>query len=105
MISADIDFERNMKVNTSQKVYLQNRINKSRLIKFVTDDMQSAGITVKQHIADADQLIVSTVLSLDDQQESPVIVIANYTDIFVMLSSLSNREGSVLMLDTNKVVY
>ena len=104
MKSAVIAFERSMKVTTAQRVFLQNRKNKSRLIKFITDDMNAAGITVKQATGDADQLIVSTALSLADQQESPVIVIATDTDILSSLVDLANPQGNIFMLDSNKPI-
>ena len=60
---SDILFEYKMKTTTSQKSFLQNQKNKSRLITYLTPELQNCDIQVKQHHADADPLVIKTALS------------------------------------------
>ena len=96
--SADILFERNMKVTCNANAFLHNKNNKARLIEFISEDLQSNQFTVKQHSGDADSLIVSTALSTEDERKQPVVVVANDTDILVMLVCLSRSNGNIHLL-------
>ena len=51
-----------MHTTTTQADFLENKRNKSRLIKALCNCFQEAGIHVKQAHADADRLIVTTAL-------------------------------------------
>ena len=97
LASSDIIFERTMKVTMPQKAFLHNARNKSRLIKFLMDDLERNRINVAQHRGDADSLIVSTALALCDQ-EKPLIVVATDTDILVMLISQAPLGANIYML-------
>ena len=97
LASSEILFERSMKVTTPQKPFLQNTKNKSRFIKFLMEDLARNGIKVEQHVGDADSLIVSTALLLQNQAK-PVIVVGTDTDILVMLISIAPHNANIYML-------
>ena len=67
--SADILFERNMKVTCNPIAFLHNKNIKDRLIEFISKDLQSNQFTVNQHVGDADTLLVSTALSMEDEKK------------------------------------
>ena len=74
-ISADILFECDMKTTITQKAFLANSKNKARLIDKLRTELQHAGVIVKQDTADADQLIVSTAMTLAQTERMPVVVV------------------------------
>ena len=82
--SADIDVAGHIKTTVSQAAFLGNPYNKQGLINALIDDLQAAGIVVKQAIGDADTLIVSTALHYASESQ-PTVVIGTDTDLLVML--------------------
>ena len=73
-----------MKTTIIHKALLANSNNKDRLIDKLTTELLPTGVLVKQDPADADQLIVSTALTLAQTDRKLVIVVATYTDLLVM---------------------
>ena len=96
--SSDIIFDENMQTTTTQAAFLANSSNKKRLISMLSEKMREAGIYVKQAEADADAMIVATVLSLAESQELPVTLVGTDTDLLVMLVAQTNPSASVYML-------
>lgn len=97
-MSSEILFEPGMTATTRQTSFLSNSKNKSRLIRYLTDDLRASGITVTQHKGDADPVIVSTALDLDDKSDDPVVVVATDTDILVLLVSESPLDNNIHLL-------
>ena len=91
-LSADIQFEGDMKTTTTQKTSLVNSKNKARLIDKLTTYLRRAGVLVKQDPADDDHLIVSTTLTLAQTERKPVFVVDTDTDLLVMLIYRSSSE-------------
>ena len=98
--SPDILFKYNMKTTTSQKSFLQNQKNKSRLITYLTPELQKCDIQVKQHHADADPLVIKTVLSTASVSDRPIVVVATDTDILVMLVTLAPTDLNIQFLSS-----
>lgn len=84
-VSPDIIFELDMKVSTSQSLFLNNRQNKARLITMLMVKMENSGVLCSQAPADADYLISNTALASATVQDRPVILVGNDTDLLVML--------------------
>ena len=78
--------------------------NKARLTEFISKDLQSKQFTAKQHVADADTLLVSTALSMEDERKQPVAVVANNTDILVMRVCLSRSNGNIHLLHSHSPI-
>ena len=84
MSSPEFIIRRDSKLTVSQQSFLTNSSNKSGLLKLLITQLLIAGHTVKQADADADKLIVETVLQAAREGRS-VTVFANDTDVIVML--------------------
>ena len=93
-----------MKVTCNPIAFLHNKNNKYRLIEFISMDFQSNKFTVKQHTGDADTLIISTALLMEDEKKQPVVVVANDTDILVMLVCLSRSNGNIQLLHSHNPI-
>ncbi len=87
-----------MKVTTPQKEFLANSENKARLIEKLMEHFQIRGLNVKQSIADADYLIVSTAMCTAQTKCLPVVVVATDTDLLVMLVSQATSDMDIYML-------
>ena len=88
-------FECDTKAATTHKTFLANRKNKARLIDKLTRELERAGVLMKQDPADADHLIVSTVLNLAQAERKPVVVVCTDTDLLVMLISESSSDMDI----------
>ena len=93
-----------MKTTTSQKSFLQNQKNKSRLITYLTPEFQKCDIQVKQHHADADPLVVKTALSTASVSDRPIVVVATDTDILVILVTLAPTDLNIQFLSSRNPV-
>ena len=81
---ANMNIQLNTSLTVSQKVFLSNDANKAGLIKLLTPHLESADHTVKQAVADADTMIVSTTIDIASTGKS-VLLFANDTDVILML--------------------
>ena len=97
-ITADILLECAMKTTIIHKALLANSNNKYRLIDKLTTELLPTCVLVKQDPADADQLIVSTALTLAQTDRKLVIVVATYTDLLVMFIYQSPSDMDIYML-------
>ncbi len=95
--SADIMFTSSMHTTTTQGEFLGNKANKSRLIDAITIKLHQAGVTVKQAVADADTLIVTTALD-KAKCGSKVVVVGTDTDLLVMLVARASSAMKLFML-------
>ena len=80
----DVVIEEERTAYFDQSTFLANEHNKKCFIDFLTSSLQKAGHTVQQAHDDADTLIVQTALEYAKLRQ-PVIVVANDTDILVLL--------------------
>ena len=85
----EIEVTGNNKVMTSKAKFLSNSQNKNGLIKLIIGACQEIGIAGEQAISDADTLI--TKRAIESSSEGAVNVIANDTDILILL--LYHRES------------
>jgi len=72
--------------------------NKDRLITNLMTKFHSLGLTIKQSIADADWLIVSTAMSVAGSENSPVVVVGTDTDLLVMMIAQATPIMDLYML-------
>jgi 5'-3' exonuclease len=80
----DIVFDESMPVYSNQSAFLANECNKKIFVTFLIHHLQAAGCIVYQAKNDADTLIVNTALQIAKQNQ-PVTVVANDTDVLVLL--------------------
>ena len=90
-------FDLNLVVSTSQSDFLSNSRNKAMLIKVLSQQLHSHGLTVLQAAIDADALIVMTARKLADNSRS-VTVVASDTDILAMLAVRTQPEQNILII-------
>lgn len=83
-LSPDVAFNPQMQVYRNQTAFLSNSNNKSKLVTALMSHLEGCGFTVDQAPDDADTLVVKTALQLA-LSGSTVTVVANDTDILVML--------------------
>ena len=61
--------------------------------------LEAKGVTVKQSIADADWLIISTAMDTGRlENDVPVVAVGAYTDLLVMLVGQATTDMDVYML-------
>ena len=82
-----------------QDTLLSNKQNKIRFIKYLIEYLRNANITVIQAENDADLLIVKTASQITNK--IPVMV-ADNSDILVLLSALIPEEREMCMLKLGK---
>ena len=88
--SRDITIREDNEVPYSRERFLANTHNKTQLISFISDNLTEDGQRVYVCKGDADTKIVST--ALDIAKNSPAIVVADDTDVAVMLLYHWNEE-------------
>ena len=81
--AANITVTKDGNVSSTREVFLRNGQNKQRFITILTECLKDAGNTVYQSESDADVLIVAK--ALEHAAEGPVVVVAEDTDILVLL--------------------
>ncbi|KAJ8875534.1 hypothetical protein PR048_023429 [Dryococelus australis] len=97
MCSRNIELDRSTAVRTSQRDFLKNTHNKEQLIRLLIESFEHAGLVVIQAPADADTLIVETALR-NYPVNKQVVVLANDTDIIIVLIARSNENTSISIL-------
>ena len=95
--SREVLIEDNIQVSMSHQEFLGNTANKVRFIALLTAHLEGAGCEAHHASADADRLIVLTALYVADTCAASVLVGEN-TDIFIMLTGLSNPEKDIKRL-------
>lgn len=100
--SVNLKVEESLPSTTSQEEFLGNASNKMQLISLLSSKLEVAGISVLQATADADVLVVTTAISQTREVES-VVVVANDTDILVLLIALANNNHAIYMLEPGNV--
>lgn len=81
--SPDFVFDENKPCISSQAAFLANESNKKSFVDVLICKLKIAGHRIQQALHDADTLIVKT--SLEIAHHNPVIVVANDTDVLVLL--------------------
>ena len=97
MVSPDFKIREETILTVSQQSFLTNSNNKNSLLKLLIPRLLSEGHTVKQAEADADTMIVKTVLEAAREGKS-VTVFANDTDVIVMLLHHWNSSMSLILV-------
>ena len=83
--SPDVDVKEDLIVPFTQEKFLSNTNNKVQLIKMLSQYLKDDGNKVINCSSDADSTISYTALDLATTGEKEVVLIADDTDIFVML--------------------
>lgn len=88
-----------MQNNVPQAKFLSNSHNKTRLIQYLVAEFRAADMQVRQAEDDADVLIVETALSIPS---GTAVIVANDTDIAVLIVGLTPPNREVFMLKMAK---
>lgn len=84
-VSLDLSVTTELTVSCDRDVFLANEKNKGALIKMISTELTSHKIVVHQAKYDGDTLIVKTAIDLVKSVNNPVVVVAQDTDILVLL--------------------
>ena len=87
-----------MLLKLAQEKFLHNNKNKSNPMKMLRTKLIESGINSVQCLADADRTIVTTAIELAKDISEKVVIVAEDTDILVLLAALtpSNVERFLL---------
>ena len=69
----------------SQKAFLKNSKNKAKFIELLSRHLANDGRDIRNSKGDADTLVVSAAIQYTKKQDNEVVVLANDTDILVLL--------------------
>ncbi len=84
-VSQDLRVTPELTISCDREVFLENEKNKGALIMIMSAEMANQNILVCQAKNDADTLIVKTAMDLVTSVNTPVVVVAQDTDILVLL--------------------
>ena len=84
-VSQDLRVTPELTISCDREVFLANEKNKGALIMIMSAEMANQNILVCQAKDDADTLIVKTAMDLVTSVNTPVVVVAQDTDILVLL--------------------
>lgn len=84
-VSPDMRVTPELTISCDREVFLANEKNKGALIMMISAEMASHNITVRQAKDDGDTLIVRSAMDLVASVKSPVVVVAQDTDILILL--------------------
>ena len=106
-ISPAVVFDDSTPVINSQRYVLANLSNKARLISTIIDSLTLKGVPSCQSQGDADYLISSIALAHAENMTCPVVLVAKYTDLLVMLLHDSKTENVFMQYDKdhNIIIY
>ncbi|XP_071642214.1 uncharacterized protein [Temnothorax longispinosus] len=91
---ADVTFTEDMVATMNQAKFLSNDKNKSRLIKYLSKHLETAGIAVKQADHDADRLIVTTAIA-ESIQHDKVVIVGEDVDLAVLMIGLTPVDRNI----------
>ena len=98
-VSADLNIAPNMLISCDRDMFfLVYENNKKFLVELLSMKMTQNKIVVYHAKEDADTLIVLTTISIVDKDGIPVIVVAQDTDILVILCSYHPQDRVSLLL-------
>ena len=103
-VSLDLSVTTELTVSCDREVFLANEKNKGALIKMISTELTSHKIVVHQAKDDGDTLIVKTAIDLVKSVNTPVVVVAQDTDILVLLCYHSVGQVTVLICTYNQTV-
>ena len=83
-VSLDMRVTPELTISCDREVFLANEKNKGALITIISAEMASHNITVRQAKDDGDTLIVRSAIDLVASVKSPVVVVAQDTDILIL---------------------
>lgn len=96
--SVDLMIKGHIISTTTQEEFLGNTKNKTQLISLLSDRLNESGITTRQAENDADQLVVTTAVSLA-KDFSHVIISSADTDVLVLAIALFNNTNCSLFVE------
>ena len=83
-----------MVATMNQAKFLSNDKNKSRLIKYLSKHLETAGIAIKQADHDADRLIVTTAI-YESIQHDKVVIVGENVDLAVLMIGLTPADRNI----------
>ncbi|KAJ8729647.1 hypothetical protein PYW08_001228 [Mythimna loreyi] len=100
--SVDVIVEESMPSTTTPEKFLSNGKNKAQLINLLKSKLLNVGYQVKQHMEDADTLIVYTALEESANYET-VIIVGEDVDLLVILTGVAQeRHKNVYLMKPGK---
>lgn len=96
--SRDIKFNESMPLTISQEKFLLNSKNKNNLIKLLKNKFSEVGIVSRQCDGDADRTIVTTAIELAQNLNRKVVIVAEDTDVLVLLTALTPNNLHIFFL-------
>ena len=93
---AKVHFTEDMACNNKKQLFLSNKSNKQNFINLLGIKLQASGCTVIHGEEDADRLIVET--AVESQLNHPTIVIADDTDVLILLIHYAPTSSQGLFL-------
>jgi hypothetical protein len=95
----DIDVREHNPVYSNQSAFLMNSANKQAFVFMLARHLQMQNYDVQHAVDDADTLIVRVAIELATKQESTVVVVADDTDVLVLLLyHFSNEMSDIYMM-------
>ena len=89
----------------SQKAFLKNSKNKAKFSELLSKHLPNDGHGIWNSKSDADTLIVSTAIQYTKKQDNEVVVVANDTDILVLLIYHLQKSMKLFMYSSYKKVW
>lgn len=91
-----------MTATLSQYKFLNNVNNKSRLIRLLTEKLESFSIAVKHAKDDADDLIVETALITSQTNTDSTVIVGDDFDLLVIMTARSPSNSEIFFLKPGK---
>ena len=103
-VPSQVDIQPSQRIVFDQHTFLASSVNKQSFIKHLMAHRVERGFTTKQSESDADTMIVSTALDLAAKLSGAVTVVAEDTDILVLLAHhlKDNMSDITLISETKK---
>ena len=84
-VTSHIKVDLHNQISCSQKAFLKNSKNKVKFIELLSRHLANDGHDIRNSKGDADALIISTAIQYTKKQDNEVVVVANDTDVLVLL--------------------
>jgi len=102
-VPSQVDIQLSKRIVFDQHTFLANNLNKQTFIKHLMAHLVEQGFQTRQSDSDADTLIVSTAIDLAAKLSSSVTVVAEDTDILVLLAyHLKDNMSDILLVSETK---
>lgn len=94
-IIPEFNYQNHTKIPFSQEKFLSNEKNKDKIIKTLSEKLQSQGFFCKQAEEDADAEIINTSIEIAKDSNKTVIVVGQDIDLLVLLNQLNSNNYDI----------